>query len=62
MIKERNKGVESLRAIGISWLGWFNLSKPGQPTGHLILEFISPNHAKAVIDESLVISSSLETC
>lgn len=43
----------------ISWLGWFKLPKPGQPTGHLILEFTSPNHANAAIDESLVIGSSL---
>lgn len=62
MIKERNKGVESLRAMEISWLGWFKLPKPGQPTGHLILEFTSPNYANTAIDKSLVIGSSLKTC
>lgn len=31
MIKERIKRVESLRAMKISWLGWFKLPKPGYP-------------------------------
>ena len=62
MIKECNKEVESLKAMNISWLGWFKLPKPGQPLGHLILEFDSPNQANAAIDESLVIGSSLKTC
>lgn len=62
MIKECNKEVESLKAMNISWLGWFKLPKPGQPLGHLILEFDSPNQANAAIDKSLVIGSSLETC
>ena len=46
----------------ISWLGWFKPLKLGQATGHLILEFTSPNHANAAIDKSLVISSCLKTC
>lgn len=62
MIKDCNKEVESLKAMDISWLGWFKLPKPGQPLGHLILEFATANQANAAIDESLVIGSSLKTC
>lgn len=62
MIKERNKGVESLRIIEISWLRWFKLPKPEQLTGHLIFEFTSSSHANTVIDKNFVISSSLKIC
>ena len=62
MIKEKNKGVESLRVMKISWLRWFKLPKLGQPTGYLIFEFILPNYANAAINKSFVIGSSLKTC
>lgn len=61
MIQERNKRVESQYAMEIFWLRWFKLPKLGQPTGHLIIKFISTNHANAAIDESLIIGSGLKT-